>query len=390
MRELSDDELLAELGVEAKTSAPATRTPREARIVAGFEDIQRFVDEHGRMPEPDENRDIFERLYAVRLGRLRRLDDARALLEPLDRQGLLADEAPTDEASALDDDALLAELGVASGERDITDLRHVRSRAEVRAAEEIASRERCEDFDRFRPLFERVAAELKDGTRETRRFQRMAEIKEGEFFVVGGQTAYVAEVGEEFVTEYDRRDSRLRVIFDNGTESDMLLRSLQRALHRDEAGRRITEPAAGPLFDETVDAAGAQSGTVYVLRSLSDDPTIAANRDLVHKIGVTGGDVERRLAKAERDPTFLMAPVEIVATYTLYDIDRVKLENLLHRFLADVRFDITVRDRFGEAIKPREWFLVPLGVIDEVVRRVQDRTLANWRYDREAATLRPA
>lgn len=66
----------------------------------------------------------------------------------------------------------------------------------------------------------------------------MAEIKQGEFFIVGGQIAYVAEVGKEFVSQYDRRDSRLRVIYDNGTESDVLLRSLQRALHRDAAGRR--------------------------------------------------------------------------------------------------------------------------------------------------------
>jgi hypothetical protein len=118
----------------------------------------------------------------------------------------------------------------------------------VRAAEEIANRTVCKDFEQFKPLFIQVQKDLEKGLRKTRRFQTMAEIKQGEFFIVGGQKAYIAEVGKEFRTDYDRRDSRLRVIFDNGTESDVLLRSLQRALHRDEAGRRITEPDAGPLF----------------------------------------------------------------------------------------------------------------------------------------------
>jgi hypothetical protein len=108
---------------------------------------------------------------------------------------------------------------------------------------------------------------LNSGIRKTRPFQMMA--------VVGGQIAYVAEVGEEFRTEYERRDSRLRVIYDNGTESDVLLRSLQRALHRDEAGRRITDPAAGPLFADEADDDDLASGTIYVVRSKSDHPVVA-------------------------------------------------------------------------------------------------------------------
>ena len=126
----------------------------------------------------------------------------------------------------------------------------------------------------------------------------MAEIKKDEFFIVGGQVAYIAEVGEEFMTQYERRDSRLRVIYDNGTESDVLVRSLQRALHRDEAGRRITDPAAGPLFAEEAHDDDLASGTIYVLRSKSDHPIVAAHRDVLHKIGVTGADVDRRVGNS--------------------------------------------------------------------------------------------
>src|SRR4029077_20248395 len=218
--------------------------------------------------------------------------------------------APVTDADDLDDDALLAELGLEATKDCIAELKHVRSAADKRAAEEIANRTKCEDFEQLKPLFVQVKKDLDAGIRQTRPFQTMAEIKQGEFFIVGGQIAYVAEVGEEFKTEYERRDSRLRVIYDNGTESDVLLRSLQRALHRDEAGRRITDPVAGPLFAGETEDADLASGTIYVLRSKSDNPAVASKRDVLHKIGVTGGDVERRVANARLDPTFLMADVE--------------------------------------------------------------------------------
>ena len=215
----------------------------------------------------------------------------------------------------------------------------------------------------------------------------MAEIKQGEFFIVGGQVAYVANVGEEFISQYDRRDSRLRVIYDNGTESDVLLRSLQRALHRDEAGRRITDPSAGPLFSGESEDGDLASGTIYVLRSKSDDPRIAASRDVLHKIGVTGGDVEKRIANAKLDPTFLLAEVETVATYKLANINRTKLENLIHRIFDPGRLNIEIKDRFGNPVIPREWFLVPLFVVNEAVERIKDGSITDYVYDPMAARL---
>lgn len=229
--------------------------------------------------------------------------------------------------------------------------------------------------------------ELKSGVRQTRRFQTMAEIKKGEFFIVGGQIAYVAEVGEEFVTQYERRDSRLRVIYDNATESDVLLRSLQRALHRDEAGRRITEPSAGPLFSGEAEDDDLASGTVYVLRSKSDHPVVSENRDVLHKIGVTGGSVEKRIANASKDPTFLLADVEVVATYELYNINRSRLENIIHRVFESAKLDIEIKDRFGNPVIPREWFLVPLFVVDEVIEKIKDGTIGDYVYDVKNAAL---
>lgn len=387
-----DDALLEELGVEIEAKATGGRTPREERIIAGFEEVQRFVDEHGRTPQHGEDRDIFERLYAVRLDRLRSLMECRTLLGPMDRQRLLdgVEPVPIKAADDLDDNALLEALGVDSSGEGVTELRHVRSTAEKKAAEEIATRKKCDDFEEFKPMFLQVKKDLETGIRQTRPFQTMAEIQKGQWFIVGGQIAYVAEVGEQFLTDYDRRDSRLRVIYDNGTESDVLLRSLQRALHRDNAGRRITDVDQGPLFSGEIEEADEASGIIYVLRSKSDHPVVAANRDILHKIGVTGGSIERRIGNAELDPTFLMANVEVVATYKLSNINRTKLENLIHRIFDPVRLNIEIKDRFGNPVEPREWYLVPLFVIDEAVSRIKDGTITDYQYDPGTASLQRA
>ena len=384
-----DAALLAELGVEVEPKEATRHTAREERIIAGFEEIQRFVDLHGRAPESGEDRDVFERLYAVRLGRIIRDGESRRVLAPMDRQGLLSGPAGAESShpDALDDEGLLAELGVGAGAPDLTDLRHVRSRAEKRASEEIANRTRCEDFDRFRPLFEQVQKEIDAGIRLTRPFGRKAEIEPGRFFIVGGQTAYVAEMGQVFTQEYGDKDARLRVVFDNGTESNLLRRSLQRALNKDQAGRRITEATAGPLFaDHTADS-DQESGTIYVLRSKSDLPFISEHRDLIHKIGVTSGNVEERIAGARLQPTFLMADVEIVATYKLYNIARSRLERVIHRVFGPARLEIEIKDRFGNPVVPREWFLVPLHVIDQAIEKIRDGTITQYAYDKNTASL---
>lgn len=400
MAEMTDDDILAELGIDLAPKKVRACTPREERIIGGFEDIVKFYEEHGRAPLHGEDREIFERLYAVRLDRLRAQPDCLKLLQGLDRHGLLSNVAVAfaPAVDELDDSALLAELGIdAEPSDDITRLRNVRSYTERQAAEDIASAKRCEDFASFKPLFAAVQADLEAGVRTTRPFVRdlgmsKAEIVQGEFFILGGQIAYVADVGDTIKAPNGETDARLRVIYSNGTESDLLLRSLQRALYKDEGSRRISEPAAGPLFAPSPSAEFAEpdllpTGTLYVLRSRSTHPNIAAKRDLVHKIGITGGTVEARIAGAADDATFLLADVDVVATYKLYNVDRPRLERLIHRVLDSVRFDAEIPDRFGKPFRPREWFLVPLPVIDEIVDRIGDGSLAGMTYDRDQARL---
>lgn len=387
MSDFNLDDLRNELDAYAEPKKTQGRSAVEERVIAGFEEVQRFVEKRGRVPQHGEDKDIFERLYAVRLDRLRKQEEFRSLLASQDHQGLLTAAAELSLGDGDTDlDELRAELEGAIGTSGITELRHVRSSVEKRAAEEIANRTVCENFEEFKPLFERVKRELKDGLRLTLPFQkldeiRLAEIQDNQFFIVQGQIAYIAEVGQEFQTQYDRRDSRLRVIYDNGTESDLLMRSFQRALHRDDTARIITNPDNGPLFAQEPAEDDLASGTIYVLRSKSEQPEIAAHRDVLHKIGVTGGKVEARFANAKLDPTFLMADVEVVATYGLYNINRVKLENLIHRMFASAQLDIELKDRFGTPVRPREWFLVPLFIVDEVVERIKDGTITGLVYD---------
>jgi hypothetical protein len=384
-----DLELLAELGVELTPTQATTYTPREERIIAGFEEIQRFVEQQGRSPQHGEDGDIFERLYAVRLDRLRSSQECLDLLKPLDTTGLLS-AVTIPQGEGLDDAALLAELGIqeAAG-NDLTQLTHVRSRQEIKTAEEIAQRTPCQDFAQFKPMFQGVQQDLETGVRKTLRYQDNAAINPGDLFILEGQKVLVAEMGESFISDYGRPNCELRVIYDNGTESNLLLRSLQRALNKDKTSRRITNPDLGPLFSYVEAEDDVQTGYIYVLRSQSDDPFIAEHRSIVHKIGVTKGDVKKRVANAKKDPTYLLADVDIVATFKLANIDRVKLEALLHKFFDGARLDVQLQDRFGIPVQPREWFFLPLGAIEEAIAKIQAGILHQFQYDPQTASLKP-
>lgn len=389
-----DLQLLEDLGVDFAPAKTGGRTPKEQRIIAGFEEIERFVEEQGRLPEHGEQRDIFERLYAVRLDRLRASAECRAVLEGMDAKGLLGDSpapGPGRVEEELTDDELLAALGVDEpADNDLTQLTFVRSRDEINAAEEIARRAPCLDFTKFKPQFDQIQQELETGKRKTLPFRDNPAINKGNVFILEGQKLLIEESGEEFITDYGRRNRRLRVIFDNGTESAALVRSLQRALYDDPASRRITDVDFLPLFSDEPEENDQESGYIYVLRSKSDHPFVAEHRTVIHKIGVTGGNVKSRIAGAKKDPTYLLADVELIETFKLANINRKVLEALLHKFFASARLDMELKDRFGSQVEPREWFLVPLPAIEEAIERIKNETLADVRYDAATASLVPA
>ena len=308
----------------------------------------------------------------------------------MDHQGLLntGAESASEPDVEMDDDALLEALGVEAEAGSIEELKYVRPSREIRAAEEVAQRERCEDFEQYKELFDQVKEDLEAGTRQMIRCDNKTDVKIGDLLVLKGQTAYIANAGEVFVDNNGRPDRRLKVIFNNGTQSGMLLRSFQKQLWEDDAARRITTTSdLGPMFTDQVVEEDRASGTIYILRSQSENAFIKEHRELIHKIGFTNGCVERRIADAANEPTYLLADVEVVKTYRLYNLNANKLENLFHKLFASAKLDIEMKDRFGKPYKPREWFLVPLQAIKEAVERLKDGTLSDYVYDPEIAKL---
>ncbi len=389
MSDQSAEEMLAELGLDTSLVQRRMLSAAEERVIAGFEEIKAFYVEHSRMPQDDPDAEIFERLYAVRLTRLRSLEEYRELLAQHDPEGNLTLPQKKTDAEELEDlsaEELLSELGLDEEDNSLTTLTHVRTTEERWAAEEIARREKCPDFEKFETLFNKVKQDLNTKERTTKRFERDATIEAGHWFIVGGQIAYVAEKGEEFLNQSNHKNANLRVVFDNGTQSEMLMRSLERALQKDEAGRRISDPSAGPLFtNETIDGDEA-SGFIYVLRSNSEHEYISTHRNLIHKIGVTG-DIDRRFLNASNDPTFLIADVEVMKTYELFNINSSKLEHLLHRIFENAKLNLELTDRWGKPYRPKEWYLVPLSEIEEAVNRIMDGTITDYYYDTTKAKL---
>jgi hypothetical protein len=388
MSDIDLDELRAELSDFAEPAKKVGHSAAEQRIVAGFEEIEGFVAEHGRLPEHGDDKDIFERLYAVRLDRIRQSPECREILKERDSRGLLGDEADVSISEAPTDEELLSELGgEAEAQDDLTRLVHVRPREEIKAAEEIARRNLCEDFAEFKPIFEKAKSELDTGKRRTLKYKDDADVRKGDLFILDGQMVLVAEMGDPFISNYERPDRRLRVIYANGTESDLLLRSLQRALNKDKASRRISESGFEPLFAAIEEEGDLATGYIYVLRSKSEHPFIVENRSVIHKIGVTGGDVKSRLANAKNDSTYLLAEVEVVATFKLANINAKRLEALIHKFFGSARLDLKLKDRFGVDVESREWFLVPLSAIEDAIEKIKEGSIGNFQYDSENARL---
>ncbi|MDO4683187.1 MAG: GIY-YIG nuclease family protein [Lautropia sp.] len=449
-----DDRMLAELDIDTSPLPKSAANPQVERLRLGFEAILDFHENHRRAPTQDGSADIFERLLAVRWGAIQHDADMLALLADMGHDTALLN-APecirgqednissriasltearhaktTLDPDNMDDEGLLAALGLSdelsTNGTDINNLNHVRPSA-VRSlssnrrspAQDIAQRTVCPDFERFQPRFRQISEELRQGTRKTIGFgqkaagDKGASVEAGDLFILNGQLLLVVEKGESFVAPNQDTDARLRVIYDNGTESDLLMRSLKRALSKDrhgrrvekleESDRRISQLERGRLAEfsyqgsvETKSSVlhahtslGVETGTIYVLRSRSTNAYIEQYRNLIHKIGVTGGCVEKRVANAAHDPTYLMADVEIVTTYQLHNVHRHQLESLLHRFFGSAQLDISILDRFGHPVHPREWFLVPLNAIDEAIRRIQDHSIVHYRYDAPKGRLVP-
>lgn len=373
-RMLAEDEF--DLLKEAPKSVPLTS---DDRLVAGFLEIVEFLETNGRAPESNPS-NITEFRLGARLKAMSQSDEQREALIAYDTYGLLKEpEAPASVADVLASD----DLGLLEDDVDLHTLTHVpKSQA---SPEKVAQRKPCEDFELFKPLFDQCHEDLRTGRRRLLGFRNPRYIEEGRFFVMGGMLVYVAEVGE-LETKDVGKDGRTRCIFDNGTEADLLLRSLSRQLYND--GRLVTEPE--DVTRERIEVhPEAEMGSVYVLRSLSNDEQVRSIEHL-HKIGSTSGSADARVVGAERHPTFLNAHVEVLAEYRLPAAAVRTVEGLLHRFFADARLDVWFESEGRSIAEASEWFEVPLAIIDEAIELIAAETITGFRYDRESSSIQLA
>lgn len=411
---LLEDDDLGILSVKAKGSAALSA---DDRLVSSFKEVTDFVKQHGRNPEANKSNMLEFRLHS-RLAGLRNNRAKAELLQPYDEFGLLpltnisqdaSAPAPCpEEATSADDQAqrygefevaqdkvyqslkdIFADddLGILDdGPESIFRLKNVPTNIEM--PEKIAQRKPCKDFANFEHLFKQCHAELAEGIREVRSFTGEQQIKEGHFFVLHGVMVYVAEVGEK-ETKNGKVNARLRCIFENETESNMLLRSLATELYKDETGRRILDHHDKALEDlELIKEDDKQTGYIYILRSLSKQPEIASIANL-YKIGYSTTPVEERVKNAAKEPTYLMAPVKIVTAFQCYNLNPQKLEHLLHTFFGTACLAVEVVDAEGKKSMPREWFIAPLHVIETTVELLINGEIVHYKYDQQTRTITP-
>ena len=255
-------------------------------------------------------------------------------------------------------------------------------------AEYVAQHKRCEDYDRFRPLFEKVRRELKEGKRSLMRITKTATLAKGHFYYVSGQMLLLEHIGKLKRSSNFLPDARTRCIYENGTESDILLQTLRKNVVGDGyAVSELQEETDAQFFnDADISHDDMVTGHVYVLSSLSDNPDIKDVKNL-YKIGFTTQGMEQRLANAENEPTYLMAPVKIEALYKVVNMNSQKFEDLIHKLLEPVQLQVTVYDAQGVGHKPKEWFIIPLEVIDVIIHRIMDGSIVGYTYNPQLQCL---
>ena len=367
------------LGLLEVSVTKSKRLSHYAIYYETFEELKSFIENNGSEPDIEAS-NIHEAKLAARLSKLRSTPEALEALAPFDTEGLLGNEPLGEKKTELTiDDVLSSDL--LADDNDIFNLKHVTVGTKSQTASaDMATRKKCMDFDSFKPLFVRIQKELDEGTLETTGINGIAEIQKGQAFILSGLIAYVAEMGEKHERRKGHHNARMRVVYSNGMESNLLLRSFGAALYKDKSARAIVPKDSGALFVEE-DSPLYKTGIVYVLRSKSEEPSIAKHRDYLHKIGVTTSDVKKRVSNAAKDATYLLADVEVVAEFTLYNMNLQATEKLLHTFFREAQADIQIPDRFGNMVKPKEWFFLPLDIIKEAIKLLRENAINNCRYD---------
>lgn len=360
-----------------------------------FVEIVSFYEKNNRLPSEKDDSSLEEKRLARRLRIFKNNPEQSSQLQKFDQYGLLkshnsqsADSDLSAEPNVIaeinkselvtslddifaDDDSGLLDFA----EPDIFSMKYV-SVEKKEQPDEIAQRQPCANFPKFEPLFYALHDGLKKNYFSLERFTHKLKIAEGDFFILNGLLGYVYTTGER-LDQYSTYNSRLHLIFENGTEMHMLYQSLTHGLVRDNEGRKVL--LNGQKLQPSNDP--SPSGLVYVLATMSTNPVLAPYKQNLYKIGFTETTVEQRIKNAEKDRTFLEAPVRIVSTSQCFNLNTQKLENLVHGFLAARRLNVTLKSHTGQIYTPREWFNVPLATALAVIQHIADGSISQYRLD---------
>lgn len=290
------------------------------------------------------------------------------------------------ELEALFDDPL---LNVSEEEKSLFDIpQDMRKVIAKKKADYVAQHKLCENFDDYKPLFAKVHRELKQGLRSLVKITKTATLAEGRFYFVSGQMLLLDKIGELKKSSNFLPDARTRCVYENGTESDILLQTLRKNVVGDGyAVTELQEDGNGKFFSNSdVTADDKVTGFIYVLSSLSQDPAIKEVKHL-YKIGFSTNSVEQRIANAEKEPTYLMAPVKIQASYKVVNVNSQKFEDLIHQVLKPAQFQVSIFDDKGVEHQPQEWFVVPLPVVDVIIQKIMDGSIVGYTYNPEQECL---
>ena len=214
-------------------------------------------------------------------------------------------------------------------------------------------------------------------------FKNEQHIEAGKFYVLGGLLCYVADKGKPYMHK-GKKNTRLKLIFVNERESDMLMRSLATELYK--GGLMITENQDELFPENKITPEDQETGWVYVLKSLSDHPHVQAIPNLF-KIGFTTTSVEKRIVGAESQVTYLMAPVEIAAKAQIANVSSHAFEQLLHAFFEQARLEIEVKDGNGDKKQATEWFSVPWEAIEQAIQLITQNQIQYYYYNPQIMKL---
>ncbi len=251
-----------------------------------------------------------------------------------------------------------------------------------------AQRKVCEDFAFYQAGFLHIHQELKEGKRSLIKTSKTDTMQEGKYYVVDGQLLYLAKIGETAIGSNGTKDGRTRCIFENGTETDILLQTLRKNVMAEGYAISDSIEEVGKVFmnNQDISTEDKVTGYIYVLSSLSTNLEITKYSDL-YKIGFTTNSVEERIANAENDPTYLMAAVKIEASYKIVNMNSHIFETLVHQVLNAVKLQLTIKDNDGNLHHPKEWYVVPLPVINTIIEKIVDGSIVNYTYNPDLKCL---